>query len=176
MNKNNIKPYITAAWACAHTALWNEYLFALNERSKAEGFIGQYISQSKDPYKAYINFCERVLLTRQYIRNGNSRYVPFPSTWLDPQQAYGFAGTASWHDRLGQQRKACPLFRMEWKALAEGILEMVEEGTGKFYRYWCTYFLEHKAIEELLLFREVVAKIIENEACEWGTRVRITDY
>lgn len=165
-DNRQISIYTHAAWLCAYTALYYGLLFSPAELEVAKNRITQHFLQQQEVFKSYIAFCERVLQARQYILNGSNRYVPFPSVWLDPQNSTGFSGTAEWHSRLQQQRKAAPLFRIEWKALAEAILEMIEEGTNETYQYWCSYFIERKALSELSLFRQATA---ENKMCKAST-------
>lgn len=152
--------YVNAAWVCAHVALWGNDIFSAAEVSRIKWQIHGHIIDEHDSYAAYIAFCERVLLARQYITGRPGRYAPAPSAWLDAHNQHGFNGTLRWHIQLAQRRKANPLHRLEWKALAEAILEITENPAAEHYEYWCIYFSERNQTQALALFRQSVAEAI----------------
>ncbi|MCU7551609.1 hypothetical protein OCK74_20990 [Chitinophagaceae bacterium LB-8] len=150
---------VRAAWNFAYTALWAHNLFSSQEKERAQNAIRQYLLQCTDRERAYYCFCERVLLAREYVRQGNHRYIPLPSHWLDRNNPNGFAGTEAWLDQMLDRRSSLPLYRWEWKALAEAVLEMARDDSDKTFWYWKIYFLERG--EGLLweLFLEIVANM-----------------
>lgn len=158
--KATIETYTRAAWACAQVALWGNVVFSIEERERARQYIGSWLIKQPDIYQAYIEFCERVLLTRQYISQHSARYVPVPSLWLDPANKHGFNGTLKWHRQLLDRRRSSPLHRLHWKALAEAILDMVESTDREHYQYWCNYFTERSLPQTLALFRQSVAEAV----------------
>lgn len=141
-----------AAWSFAHAALWSRYSFSAKEEKESKGFIRAFLSKGCQPDKAFGAFCERVLLAKAYVERDVKRYVPLPSAWLDPNNPNGFAGTASWNQRLQDMRSSMPLYRIEWRALGEAIVEMAEEPSADNFSYWKNYFLERKAAALIPLF------------------------
>lgn len=144
---------VNAAWNFAHMALWSHCLFSTLEKDKAKKAIRLYLLHSPDPEKAYYNFCQRVLLARDYVNKNPARFIPLPAQWLDESNENGFAGTAAWLDQMLDKRSSLPLYRREWKALAEAVLEMATDASEKNFWYWKIYFLERgeSALWELFL-------------------------
>lgn len=146
-----------AAWMLACTALWNTALFSATETEKARTLIKELFIKAEDPYKAYLAFGERVLLARHYLSGSRSRYIPLPTVWLDPLNEKGYRGTALWHQHILETRAALPVYKIELRALAEGVLEMTEEPTVQNFLYWKNYFIEKRAPGLLRLFLSVLA-------------------
>lgn len=119
--------------------------------------IGELFALAEDPYKAYLVFGERVLLTRHYLSQSRSRYVPLPTVWLHPDNEKGYCGTAAWHQRILEARASLPVYKIELRALAEGVLEMTEEPTVQNFMYWRHYFIDKRAPGLLQLFLIVLA-------------------
>lgn len=148
---------INTAWNFAHTALWSTSLFSKKEVNEAKEWIGFYFLNSKNVYKAYSVFCQRVLLARQYLANANNRYIPLPTIWLNPENETGFVGTKEWYDQVKVIRESLPNHKMELKAFAEAIWELSQEPTAKNFCYWKTYFIEAGATGLLNLFLNTIA-------------------
>jgi hypothetical protein len=138
----NMNLMVHASWNFVYTALWGHCLFSSLEKDKARSAIRQYLLQSADPEQAYYSFCQRVLLAREYVSQGSHRFIPLPSQWLDINNPNGFAGTEAWLDQMLDKRSSLPLYRREWKALAEAVLEMAADDSEKTFWYWKIYFLE----------------------------------
>ncbi len=137
-----INVMVHAAWNFAHMALWSHNLLSKLEKDKARKAIRQYLLDSDDPEQAYYNFCQRVLLAREYVAQGSHRFIPLPSQWLDTNNPNGFSGTEAWLDQMLDKRSSLPLYRREWKAIAEALLEIATDDSEKTFWYWKIYFLE----------------------------------
>lgn len=148
---------LDAAWNLAHTALWSTAIFSATETVAAKEQIKELLTKAPDPYKAYLAFGERVLLARHYLAQNRHRYVPLPTVWLHPQNPKGYAGTAAWHQRILEVRASLPVYKIELRALAEGVLEMTEEPTVQNFLYWKNYFIEKRAPGLLQLLLSVLA-------------------
>lgn len=148
---------VDAAWVLATTALWNTALFSATETATARAMITGLFVKAADPYKAYLAFGERVLLARQYLAGSRQRYVPLPTVWLHPDNGKGYPGTEVWHRKVLEVRAALPVYKIELRALAEGVLEMTEEPTVQNFLYWKSYFIEKRAPGLLQLFLGVLA-------------------
>lgn len=141
---DQINIYIQAAWNLAYASFWDQLDFSILELESAREFISAFISNSTNPYENYLEFCQRVLMAFGYIKTGNGKYIPLPSIWFNNTNDKGFKGTLKWMDDLNCKRRSVPLYRIELKAMAEAVLEMVEEPTVANFRYWKTYLLERK--------------------------------
>ncbi|HEY1113527.1 MAG TPA: hypothetical protein VGE66_08190 [Chitinophagaceae bacterium] len=148
---------VNAAWVLATTALWNTALFSASETAAARTMIAELFATAADPYKAYLAFGERVLLARHYLAGSRQRYVPLPTVWLHPGNEKGYRGTEAWHRKILEVRASLPVYKIELRALAEGVLEMSEEPTVQNFLYWKSYFIDKRAPGLLQLFLGVLA-------------------
>src|SRR5206468_3230311 len=101
--------------------------FSSMEIEFAQQFITGFITGSADYFKQYSFYCQRIAMVHAFINKNGGRYIPPPTTWFDAANENGFYGTEKWMANLERKRKSLPLFRIEYKALAEGMLEMIEE-------------------------------------------------
>lgn len=148
---------VDAAWVLATTALWNTALFSATETSAARALITGLLATAPDPYKAYLAFGERVLLACHYLAGSLQRYVPLPTVWLHPANDKGYRGTEAWYQKVLEERASLPVYKIELRALAEGVLEMTEEPTVQNFLYWKSYFIDKRAPGVLQLFLGVLA-------------------
>jgi len=156
-NRTDIAKLVAAGWNLAYTALWNGEEFSKTEIEIAQISIKHYISNTAEPYKGYLMFCQRVLMARQYLLNNPDKYVPVPTAWLCPCNFNGYVGTERWYTRLQEIRKSQPLFRHQYKALAEALLEMMEEPTSDNFHYWRGWFAERECHATMNVFLSAVA-------------------
>lgn len=145
------------AWQIAYTALWNGEEFSKSEKEKALELIKAFISDHKNPKKAYSVFVQRVLLARQYIITHAGTYAPIPSEWLSPQNKNGFTGTHRWYTAVEELRTALPGYKITLKAFAEAIHETVQSGHSRDFHYWRSYFSAQDAQQMLNLFLSTIA-------------------
>src|SRR4051794_3983043 len=74
-SSTNINLLTETAWQLSSTALWNHAEFSEVKKEEARKAIRQYLKTSEDPYQAYLVYCQRVLMARQYILNNNMRLM-----------------------------------------------------------------------------------------------------
>lgn len=144
---------VNAAWNFAYSSLWNNVQFSSKEIRESKEKISEYFELSKLPRKAFLSFCQRVLLARQYVNNAKGRYMPLPSLWFNKENEFGFPGTKQWFAEIKSIRSSLPCYKEEIKALAEAILEYSEEPTANNYHYWRNYFIEKGTFGLLNLFQ-----------------------
>ena len=154
---------INAAWNFAYSSLWNCTQFSTKEIETGKEKIGEYLSLSNHPAKAFSIFCQRVLLARYYVSKSPGRYIPLPSVWLDKNNATGFAGTKAWYAEIKSLRESLPNYKNELKAMAEAVLEFSEEPTVQNYQYWRKYFMEKQTPGLLNLFQVVAIQQLCND-------------
>ncbi len=145
-----------SAWIFAHTTLWNCTKFSTKEQVAAQDKIKEFLRREKQPRQAFLAFCERVLLAKLSVVKGSDG-LSLPSAWLDRGNAKGLAATRIAHQKVKTLRESLPLYKYEWKALAEAVLEFSEEPTASNFRYWADYFTEKQASGLLQLFQVYVA-------------------
>jgi hypothetical protein len=140
---------VDIAWQFAYSTLWNNHVFSSIEKNEAKVYIKEWLAKSKKPDKAFINFCQRIILARQNIHALNTDYLSLPSLWFDLDNGDGFAITKEWLYELKAIRHSLPQFKIEVKALAEAVLEFSEEPTSENFQYWRNYFIDRQ--EPILL-------------------------
>jgi hypothetical protein len=158
-----INKYTVAAWNLTYTALWMDNSFSSMEVEFAQQFIMQFISRSTDNYREYQVYCQRIAMVHSYINKNDGKYIPPPTIWFDAANESGFYGTEKWMTNLAKKRKSLPLFKIEYKALAEGILEMIEEPVMSNFNYWKAYFLERGHNDIYQLFASSTIAVIINK-------------
>jgi hypothetical protein len=144
---------VDSAWNFAYSALWNASIFSTKEISLAKENIQQYFILAKNKRKAFVSFCERILLARYYVNGAKGRYIPLPSLWFDRDNLNGFVGTKEWLIEIKNIRSLLPGYKQETKALAEAVLEFSEEPTIQNFQYWRRYFIDRETPGLLNLFQ-----------------------
>lgn len=143
---------VNTAWLFAYTMLWNHQTFSGNEIREAKYYIKELLLKARNPRKAFLAFCQRVILARQNIGALNTDLLALPSLWLDGENVEGYAATKEWLQAIKTIRYSLPNYQIEIKAFAEAVLEFSEEPTAKNFNYWRSYFIEHEKPILLHLF------------------------
>jgi hypothetical protein len=121
-NKTKKSPSIEklthAAWQFAHAILWQEQQFYPKEIERTTLEITEYFRLSTDPQKAFIAFCERVVLTNNYLSGEQSRYLPQPSIWFNKNFPHGYTGTLPWYHKMQYMRQQVPNYKEGINTLA----------------------------------------------------------
>ena len=138
-----------AAWSCAKAIIFYRHNYTEEELQKIKPQIRNFLLATTDPFKNYLEFCQRLLLARKHITNDQ---LASPANWFSPACNNGFYQTGRAYKALLKQRENHPLCRKEWKALAQAILEMHETPEISVFTYWEKWFLLNKNYEELRTF------------------------
>jgi hypothetical protein len=150
--KENLKSFINTAWLFAHTVLWNNQVFSGIEISEAKAYIYDWLNTGKKTTKAFVNFCQRIILARQNVHALNTDFLCLPSLWLDKDNPDGYRVTKEWLDEIKIIRHSLPNYQIELRALSEAVLEFSEEPTQENFNYWRNYFIEREQPVLLNLF------------------------
>lgn len=148
---------VKAAWNITYTSLWNTWTLSAYELNGSKNFIRNFIVNSSDTFKGYQEYCQRVLLAREYIIKNPDKYVPVPSKWFHTNNCNGFAGTSRWFLNTQDIRKSLPLYRSQFKALPEAVLEMLEEPSARNFHYWRDWFISRDKQATANLFLSIIA-------------------
>ena len=149
---DNLKTLIDTAWLFAHTVLWNNQVFSRIEISEAKAYIYDWLNTGKKSTKAFVNFCQRIVLARQNVQALDTDFLSLPSLWLDKDNPGGYSVTKEWLDEIKIIRHSLPNYQVELKALSEAVLEFSEEPTKENFMYWRNYFIEKQQPVLLNLF------------------------
>ncbi len=134
-------------WVILRVLLFEHLGFTLDERAKAKMLVAAHLQKGD-----LVTFVERILLHRQ--REGQ---LSCPASFfLDPYNALGFVRSSGWIRDLEAMREKMPAYKLESRALAEALSEMITDPSRKTFRYWQYYFNERKAFESLGTFTQAV--------------------
>lgn len=147
------------AWLFAYSSLWNNLSFSETEKSQTKSLIAGWL-KGKNPRKAFVHFCQQIILARLHIQSLQHQYLALPSIWFDPETTEGYATIKDWLDEIRAIRSSVPDFKIEIKALAEAVLELSEEPTTENFLYWRQYFIEKEEPVLLNLFTVFAANLI----------------
>lgn len=149
--RTEIIEYCRGAWSFAHTILWPEQQFDADELSRAKVCLQHYFDNSTDEKKAFIAFCQRVILTHRYISAQPGRFVPNPSIWLNVNYQEGFVGTLAWLRNIEKKREEIPGYLQHILTAAEQFVAYVEHPT-KISFNTCRKKLLEQSAKSLLQF------------------------
>ncbi len=144
-DKHNLKSLLNTAWLFAHTVLWNNQVFSGIEISEAKAYIYDWLNTGKKATKSFVNFCQRIILTRQNVHALNPDFLSLPSLWLDKDNPDGYSATKEWLDEIKILRHSLPNYQIEIKALAEATLEFSEVPKENFTRFACYHIYEQQS-------------------------------
>lgn len=109
------------AWNFAHAILWNEQKFSEDEIATAKDHLVTHFRESTHRRKALLAFCERVVLTKNYLaaKDKEQQVIPAPSVWFNPKYHQGFAETRGWYEAIEESRKSVPGHLKHYTVLAK---------------------------------------------------------
>ena len=94
------------AWNFAHAILWNEQKFSDDEIATAKEHLVAHFRECPHRKKALIAFCERIILTKNYLAAKGEQPLPAPTIWFNPKYHQGFPETKSWYQAIEETRKS----------------------------------------------------------------------
>jgi hypothetical protein len=106
----NITQLKDAAWSFAYTFLWNGEQLPAEEIERAKIHLLNYFKENGNKKKAFIEFCERIVLAGKYIAAQPQQIVPTPSVWFNKHYQHGFTATKNWHTEVVSKRKEIPRY------------------------------------------------------------------
>ena len=102
-----------------------------------------FIQRGNNPYDAYTELCQRILLARRmHIKSR------IPAYWFKKH----FDETVPLYQTMLKKRKADPLYMHSLKWLAEAILDICENPDTGDVRYWMNWFRNNNATNEIKVF------------------------
>lgn len=100
----NIYYLSKVAWNFAHAILWNEQKFADDEVKQIREHLLIYFREATHRKKAFVAFCERIILAEKYQQDKEVKPLPNPAIWFNPKYYSCFAETKSWYDGIQERR------------------------------------------------------------------------
>lgn len=155
-NKTTIENYCEGAWSFASTILWPEQNFQKEEIQLALQYIRYYFELARDKKKAFVAFCERVVLTNRYVSAQPNRFLPNPSVWFNFHYAHGFAGTRNWLEQIQAKRTDIPGYLQHITTVAEYYLQYIQRPSAKIFNGCRKKLLALKAYSLLQFFYNAI--------------------
>lgn len=138
--------YTNATWNFAKCALWKNEIFTEAEIILSKQYIREFYTLipaenfTVNAPKLFIQYCERILLTRNYVNRFSHRFIPHPCIWLDKTYQKGFAGTKKWlrkkietriyqHDFIDANHKTAELYA---EYVLSGSMEVMKKASRFF--------------------------------------------
>jgi len=126
---------------------------------RARSFTQRFILSSPDPYNAFSEMCQRVLLVRNWLDQNQRFKLPADMRkFLDHRNPYGVIASQRWFQKMQLRRRKEPLYLFNMKTFPEAVLEMATEPNREIFGYWYQWFLEHEADETFLLAQSVCTR------------------
>jgi hypothetical protein len=141
-NENELEHYTEIAWNFIYSNLWMHSIFSSKEIQTAKEKIAIILSEGKTVRKSFLEFCQRIILSRQHIESLNYECLSFPSLWLDLDNPNGYVASKNWYKEIKNVRKSLPEYQSEVKALAEAVLDCSNEPTESNIKFWRRYFID----------------------------------
>jgi hypothetical protein len=155
--KEELELFAKAGWTFANVCLFYNQHFYDHELKRVRGQIYRFISNTNNPYDAYMEFCQRILLAVDYFtKYQRGAFCMNACVWFQPSCKNGYAKTGSMYERLLKKREKNPSWKKQWKPLAEAVLEISEGHIDEKFEYWINWFEERKADYELFIFLRAI--------------------
>ena len=112
---------------------------------------------TNNPYDAYMEFCERLLLAldNYTCHFSGTAFGHNALDWLRCKNN-GYACTESLYHQLLQKRKLNAMYKMNWRSLAEAVLDCIEDGSPERFEYWIHWFRVRHARFEMFIFLKAI--------------------
>ena len=121
------------AWSITYTALWPGQQLDSKELQTAWTFIYAYFDNADDRSKAFIDFCQRILLMRNYLKSKNIA-IPQPSDWFDPEYTHGFYASGKILSGVNNRRRQAPKYLKHYIIAAGQYLRLVLRPKARIFR------------------------------------------
>ncbi len=154
MDKSEFQPNIggmaEAALDLAIAVLWPVRALSPIEKENMRRRIRFLLFSQEDHFNAYMEFCQRVLLYREYIMESKEDiFYALPLAWMQPGNGYSVARVL--YKEIQVKRLKARTYRQDLKWIAEAVLEITEGVDGAF-EYWEKWFRDRKCTTGLRIF------------------------
>lgn len=162
LRKMNIYFLSEVAWNFAYALLWSDLKFSDEEIEEVKEQLISYFYNAPHRKRAFISFCERIILTRNYLIAKKDAALPAPAIWLNPDFHQGFPETKSWYQAIEQTRKHTPGHLKHYTVMANHYYLYVLKPAPSIISQCRAKLLELKAKSLLELFYNAIAQLNQN--------------
>lgn len=160
MKQQNLNPstqpgislMVDSSWTLCVAALYPDCNLSEEDKLSAQHLLRNLILQSDEPYKKYLEVCQRVLLTRERMIHDRSFGISSIPWRFFNSSSKGYAVSAGWYEELLSARKQFPSLKLHFRALAEAVLEFAGEPTAENFNYWREWFIANNLRDEWHLY------------------------
>lgn len=143
-----------AATALSIAALWPVRAISHAEKDWLRKRIRFILFSQQDHFNAYLEYCQRILLYLEYVKNEPGITYSDPIDWIQPGNGYSVARVL--YKEVQVMRLRNRTFRKELKWVAEAALE-ITEGVDDARAYWEKWFVDHRCPEGLRMLYLFIA-------------------
>lgn len=148
----HITSMANCCWLLSLAALWPSCIITPGEQAAAISLLQKRLTANDNRYQAYLEICQRILLTRQkMIEDPGYGITSLPTRFFNSIEK-GFAASEKWYQELQAQRKNSRIYRLELRALSEAIVEFTEDATAENFDYWKKCFITNNAQDCWMLY------------------------
>jgi len=115
-----------------------------------------YISGDRNPFMAYSELCQRVMLIRNWTEEQadapGSHELRIKAGKFNPRELM-YAGR--WQQHLQMRSRKKMLSRFDFKMLPQALMEMAGYPSEEIFNYWYRWFMDRDAEQTWLLIQAV---------------------
>lgn len=144
--------FSNAAWQFALCVLWPEQTFEAEESNEVMGYLKEYFLNAAFRNRAFIHFCERVILYQRYLHARPGYNITSPAIWFNPDNPSGFTQTYRWLQDVLGRRETDNNYLQHIHALARGYCRYVLYPNADNFHACRNSLIRHKAFSLLRFF------------------------
>ena len=157
----NIDHLTALSWQVLQSMLYFSFVFSYREVLQTKCIIKRLLVAAEDPYKGYLDFCQRVMLAREKMLAGRKPTLCcIPSIWMNETFEPGFNSTETAYIALASMRMSYLTYRVELRTVSEALLELSEYPAPDNFRYWKQWFSERGFIQEIYLLNDSIVEYL----------------
>ncbi len=98
----SLKAYASALWKLAQNTLYANTPLTDHQKQIGEQLLYKWYEPVDEKYlqNIHIQYCQRIEIVRKYVeKSPDTRFVPFPYQFFDPENKNGFTATKAWYKK-----------------------------------------------------------------------------
>lgn len=147
---------IRNAWLFAQACLWQYQTFTDEEVDRFKELISEFFEETEFSEEMFIEFCERVILTKRYVARSSYRYVAKPALWLNIHYRHGISSTEKWYHSVQEQRISAPEYNLGMNILAVAVSMYTTDPNWAVYQASRNELIRLKQFDLLPVFNSLV--------------------
>ena len=154
--KRSTDQMIRNAWFFAQACLWEGQTFSEEEVESFKKLIEEFFEETEYSEEIFVEFCERVILTKRYVARSHYRYVAKPALWLNIHYKHGISSTEQWHRSVQEQRMTAPEYNLGMNILAVAVAMYTKDPSWGVYVASRNELIRLKQFDLLPVFNSMI--------------------